>query len=111
MDGAGTWTETAITFVLSGGALAVVTAVIKGVRTRREGVQAAIRESIEDLADDRRAARKDAHFWESVARRYAHQLIAAGRQPDPAHPIPPSDHSGENASEPGKRPARNWEDE
>ena len=89
---------TIITVVLSGGALATIQAVFRGVGSLRSGARAREKEAVSDLArwrdelDERaRRAEADRDYWRVIAMQYAGQLHRAGLEPKPAEPMPPSE--------------------
>jgi hypothetical protein len=86
--------------LLGGGGLAFVQAIFSGLGAVRSGARARERESVEDLARardqaDERATRaeRDRDYWRGVTGRYRYQLHAAGIEPDPAEPVPPSERA------------------
>lgn len=89
-----TLVTTLFAFITSGGLVALVTTIVKATRARREGVRALEREAISDLGRDRRLARADARFFAGIVGTYARQLRAAGIEPDPPNPVPPSERNG-----------------
>ena len=84
--------------LLGGGLVATLTAAVRGVTALRSGARAREREAVDDLGRwrddlDRRArtAERDRDFWRNTAARYAWQIRQAGREPDPADPVAPSE--------------------
>jgi hypothetical protein len=91
-------TEALITFVLGGGAIAMVTQIIRASRLWKTGRLATTREIIRDMAaardeaEDREAVvRQDKDYWRNVAGAYGYQLRSQGIEPDPARPMSPSE--------------------
>jgi hypothetical protein len=94
----GGWVTALIAGLLSGGGIAFVGTLIKGVGTLRSGARAAEREAVADLArsrddaEDRAREREaDRDYWARIANRYYGQLERLGVEPNPPNPIPPSE--------------------
>lgn len=105
-------TEALITFMLGGGAIALVTQMIRASRLWRSGRLATTREVIRDIAAARDEAeereeeqREDALYWSATAAGYHFQLRQAGLTPEPARPESPSARRRRLAAA-GRRDAR-----
>lgn len=88
--------KTLVTFLTGGGLIALITGVIRSVRTVRTGALSSTRAVVKGLvearneAEDREdAQRRRADYWQDVAGRYSFQLRRAGVTPDPRNPMPP----------------------
>jgi hypothetical protein len=86
------------TFLVSGGALALVSTIVRGIRTRREGVRAYEREAIGELVRYRRdcdqrlaATERDRDYYRRMMNRYYEQLVRHNIDPDPSNPTAPGD--------------------
>lgn len=87
-----------IPYIIGGGGVALVGAVVKGWSSLRAGAQSLEREAVANLARMRREAedelklvQRDRDYWQLVQARYAAQLLRAGIEPVPADPRPPSE--------------------
>lgn len=96
----GSTLQALLTFVLGGGAIALVTQIVKASRLWRSGRLATTREVIRDIAaardeaEEREAVlRQEKDFWRGVAADYSFQLRQAGILPNPPDPVSPSERT------------------
>jgi hypothetical protein len=85
-----------VTFLVGGGAAALVTTVVKAVGSMRIGSRTASRGVVRDAVEARRDAerrleheKRVSDYWRGVAGNYNYQLRSNGIMPDPAKPVPP----------------------
>jgi hypothetical protein len=117
-------TQTLVTFLTGGGALALIAAIVRSYRTVRTGALSSTRAVVKDLVEARNEAeaRQDVAdrrsvFWQDVAMRYRRQLVSAGITPDPRDPKPPPMNAqtartdrARRDRQPGRRSERELED-
>jgi hypothetical protein len=108
----GSTLQALLTFVLGGGAIALVTQIVKASRLWRSGRLATTREVIRDIAaardeaEDREAIlRQDKDYWRSVAADYSFQLRQAGLLPNPPEPMSPSERQRQEDRLAGRAPS------
>lgn len=90
-------TRTLVTFLTGGSFIALVTGIIRSVRTVRTGALSSTRAVVKSLVEARNEAeeredfqRRRADYWQSIAGRYGYQLRQAGITPNPEKPRPPA---------------------
>ena len=88
--------KTLVTFLTGGGLLALVTGIVRSVRTVRTGALSSTRAVVKGLVQARNEAEnredertRERDYWRDIAGRYHFQLRSAGIRPDPPHPQPP----------------------
>jgi hypothetical protein len=102
-----------ITFIVGGGLVGLITQIVRGVGSLRQGARTSTREVIRDLAAARdesemreEIVRNDMEYWRRIAADYGFQLRTAGLEPRPAIPRPPSDPLRKVSTLRGRRAAR-----
>lgn len=87
-----------IPYIVGGGGVALVGALIKGWQSIRAGALSLERDAVASLAKRRQEAEhdlgvtiRDRDFWRLVSARYAAQLLRGGLEPSPRDPVPPSE--------------------
>lgn len=107
------WAQTLLTIVLSTGGLAFLSLLGRGWLNLRHGAAAKEQATIAnikqmrlEIADELRVESTDRRYWSDIAGRYHFQLRAAGFEPDPPDPVPPSQRNHQAAETPRPRRTR-----